>query len=85
MMIYDVIAVRYKPNNRPDVVLFYDENREMALKYMRKYVKSNGFSIENKDRMFSVANIVLRERTSTGEEIGRQSYRELFDILGKRL
>ena len=84
MMIYEVIAVRYT-TSRQNVILYYDEDKEKAIEYMRKYVKSNGFSIKDKDGCFSIANVVIRERKSTGEEIGRQSYRELFDIFGKRL
>lgn len=83
-VIYDVIAKRRSGNSRPDVILFYDEDRETAIKFMDKYYKQNGFTIVEKDGRFTIADIVLRERTSTGAEISRKSYIELFDVFGKR-
>lgn len=82
--IYDVIAKRYNENSRPDVILFYDEDRETAIKFMRDYKKKNGFTIYEKDGWFTIKNIILRERYSNGEEISRKSYIELFDIFGNR-
>ena len=42
---WKVILKRHRPSARPDVCIFFDENRNTALKEMQKYVKSNGFSI----------------------------------------
>ena len=83
-IIYDVIAKRHSGNSRPYVVLFYDEDKETAIKFMGKYDKQNGFTITEKDGRFTIADIILRERTSTGEEISRKSYIEIFDECGKR-
>lgn len=83
-IIYDVIAKRHSGSSRPDVVLFYDEDREAAIKFMDKYDKQNGFTIIVKDGRFTIADIILRERTSVGEEISQKSYIELFDIYGSR-
>ena len=84
-LIYDVIAKRHGGNSKPDCVLFYDEDREKSINYINEYVKKNGFSIYEKDGRFTIADIVLRERTGTGEKIREIPYRSLFDIYGKRL
>lgn len=42
-IIYDVIAKRSP--ELPNVILFYDEDRENAIAYMKKYVEKNGFAI----------------------------------------
>jgi hypothetical protein len=82
--IYDVIAKRHSNCSRPNVILFYDEDRETAIKFMRDYDKKNGFTIYEKDGRFTIADIILRERTPTGEEISRKSYIEIFDVFGNR-
>lgn len=82
--IYDVIAKRHSNCNRPDVILFYDEDRETAIKFMGDYDKKNGFTLEEKDGRFTIADIILRERYSTGEEISRKPYIKIFDECGRR-
>lgn len=82
--IYDVIAKKHKNCTRPDVILFYDEDREISIKFMENYVKKNGFTLYEKDGRFTIADIILRKRTSTGKEISRKSYIELFDVFEKR-
>lgn len=84
-MIYDVILKRHSGCSRPNVCIFYDEDREKSIKEMQKYAKEHGFSIVEKDGRFTIADIVLRERKSTGGIVSETSYRELFDALGKRL
>lgn len=84
-IIYDVIAKRHSGNSRPDVCLFYDEDREKSIEFMKKYAKKKGFVIEDKDGVFTIADIILRERESTGKKLSDTSYRELFDAIGKRL
>ena len=84
-MIYDVIAKRHRGSSQSDVILFYDEDKEKAINYMETYNKKHGFSIDEKEGTFSIADIILRERKPTGEEISRTSYRELFNVYGKRL
>lgn len=85
MIVYDVIATRFHPGIRPEVVLFYDEDKEMAIKFMNDYMKKNGYSISEADGRFPIADIVLRERTGTGEEISRKPYKDFFDVYGNRL
>lgn len=78
--IYDVIAKRHEGSSQPDICLFYDDDREEAIKFIEKYDKKHGFSIDEKGNTYSIADIILRERES-GTEI---TYRELFDMYGKR-
>ncbi len=84
-IIYDVIAKRYEGSSRQDVVLFYDEDREKAIAFMKKYRMQNGYSIHESDGRFTIADIILRERLATGEEISKKSYREFFDVYGNRM
>lgn len=82
--IYDVIAKRNK-GYLPDVCLFYSDDREEAIKYIEKYDKKHGFSIDEKGKTYSIADIILRERESTGKKLKDTSYRELFNMYGKRV
>lgn len=84
-MVYDVILKRHCGSSRPNVCIFYDEDREKSIKEMQKYINTHGFTIVEKDGRFTIADIILRERELTGEVISETSYRELFDALGKRL
>lgn len=45
----------------------------------------NGYSIQESDGRFTIADIMLRERLATGEEISQKSYRDFFDVYGNRL
>lgn len=83
-IIYDVIAKRHRGTNKPNVCVFYDEDKEKALKAMRDYDKKHGFCIETSEGTFSIADLVLREREATGKVISETSYHELFDINGNR-
>lgn len=85
MIVYDVIATRFHPGIRPEVVLFYDEDKEKAIKFMNDHMKKNGYSISETDGRFPIADIILRERTGTGEEISRRPYKDFFDVYGNRL
>lgn len=82
--IYDVIAKRHK-GYLSDVCLFYSDDREESIKYIEKYDKKHGFSIDEKGKTYSIADIILRERESTGKKLKDTSYRELFDMYGKRI
>lgn len=44
--IYDVVQRKHVPDSNPYVVVFYDEDREVAIEFMKKYIKQNGFVIE---------------------------------------
>lgn len=83
-IIYDVVAKRHRGSSQNDVVLFYDEDREKAIKFIGDYDKKNGFTITEKGGRSTIANIILRERKSTGEVISETPYIKLFDELGNR-
>ena len=86
MNVYDVILKRHSGSARKDVCIFYDEDKELAIKKMAEYVKKNGFSITEEDGRFSIATIILRERKPTGEIIKETPYHEIFDtVTGKEL
>lgn len=82
--IYDVIAKRHEGSSQSDVILFYDYDREESIKYMGKYDKEHGFTIDEKGKTYTIADIVLSERESTGKKLSDISYHELFDAFGKR-
>lgn len=85
-VIYDVILKRHNGSSRHNVCVFYDEDKELAIGAMSNYFKNNGFSITEKDGRFSIADIILRERKSTGEIISETSYHKIFNtVTGKRL
>ena len=89
-MIYDVLLKQqdYKPvtgyyGEPKYICIFYDDDRSKALKEMQKYVKQNGFVTPNKK--YTVADVVLRERESTGKVIRITPYCELFDVITDEL
>lgn len=89
-IIYDVLLQqrRYKPvtgyyGEPKYICIFYDEDKNRALKEMRKYVKKNGFVTP--DRQFTVEDVVLREREATGEVISITPYHKLFDTITDEL
>lgn len=84
-IIYDVLLVQrhYKPitgyyGEPKYICVFYDMDKKIALKEMRKYVKKNGFVTP--DKQFTVADVVLRERKATGEVICITPYHKLFNV-----
>ena len=89
-IIYDVLLQqrRYKPvtgyyGEPKYICIFYDADKNRALKEMRKYVKKNGFVTP--DRQFTVEDVVLREREATGEVISITPYHKLFDTITDEL
>lgn len=90
MIIYDVLLKQqhYKPiagyvGEPKYICIFYDENRKTALRAMQKYVKKNGFVTP--DKKLIVADVVLRERESTGKVINTYPYCKLFDVITDEL
>ena len=81
MNIYDFVLKRHRGSSRKDVCVFYDEDKELVVKKMGEYVKKNGFTITEKDRRFTIADVILRERKPTGEVIGETSYIEIFNTV----
>ena len=89
-IIYDVLLQqrRYKPvtgyyGEPKYICIFYDEDKNRALKEMRKDVKKNCFVTP--DRQFTVEDVVLREREATGEVISITPYHKLFDTITDEL
>ena len=78
---YDVILVRHANSSHSNVCIFYDEDKALALGEMAKYVKQNGFSIEEKGKRYSIADVILRERKSTGEIVKETPYHQLFNVV----
>lgn len=85
-MTYKVVLKRHEHTQRPDVCVFYDEDRETAIKAMKRYVEHNGFTIHEDDGWFTVADILLveQERYVGAPVISVKRYNEIFDIDGKR-
>ena len=56
---YKVVLKRHRPSVRPDVCVFYDEDRKKTLKEMQKYVKAHGFTTDDKDGRGKRSSILL--------------------------
>ena len=83
--IFDVILKRHEPSQKPNTIIFYDEDKDIAIDEIRKYVDKNGFTIFDNGHTFSIANVILRERESTGKTISEIPYCEIFNtVTGKR-
>lgn len=89
--IYEVVAKRHRKwdgrefvEDTRNVILLYDEDKETSIEFMQKYSKQNGFTLEEKGGKISIADLILRERESTGKEIARWPWIDIFDIYGKR-
>lgn len=78
---YRVVLKRHRPSTRPDVCIFYDDNRKTALKEMQKYVKAHGFTIDDKDGCFTIADVLLVKQTFTGDVISTTPYHKIFDVV----
>lgn len=81
MVEYQVILKRHKGSTRPDVCLFRDEDRNVALREMRRYCRTNGFTVQDKDGRFTIADIQLieQEPIAGAPVISVKSYHELFE------
>ena len=82
---YKVVLKRHRPSTRSDVCVFYDDDRKTALKEMQRYVKTHGFTIDDKDGRFTIADVLLVKQTYTGEVISETPYCKLFDVLNNEL
>lgn len=82
---YKAVLKRHRPAARPDVCVFYDENKTAVLNEMAKYVKANGFTISENDGKFSIGDVVLVQSSLTGETVSETPYHELFDVFGKKV
>ena len=89
-IIYDVLLEQrdYKPivgyvGEPKYICVFYDESKKAALKAMQNYVKKNGFVTP--DKQYTVADVVLRKRKTTGEVISITPYHKLFNTVTDEL
>ena len=89
-IIYDVLLQQqnYKPvtgfyGEPKYICIFSDEDRKITLQEMRKYAKQNGFVTPDKKQV--VADVVLRERESTGKIISITPYCRLFNTVTDEL
>lgn len=87
-IIYDVLLKHHPYQNQRDLppkytIIFYDESRKAALEVMQKYVKQQGFTTP--DKKYSIADVILRERESTGKEISITPYHKLFNTVTNEL
>ena len=80
MVEYSVILKRHRGSTRPDVCIFRDEDRSKALKAMKRYRQTEGYSVHDKDGWFTIADIVLVEQEPIvgAPIISETPYRELF-------
>ena len=80
MVEYEVILKRHPGSNRQNVCIFRDEDRATALKEMRRYYNQNGFTVQERDGRFTVADILLVEKEPVvGAPAVRETpYSELF-------
>ena len=86
MVEYSVMLKRFPGSARPDLCIFRDEDREKAIAAMRKYDRENGFSVEDRDGRFTIANIVLvaREPIAGAPVLSETPWSEIFDVNGQR-
>ncbi len=81
MVEYSVILKRHRGSTRPDVCLFRDEDRNAALREMRKYCQKYGFTVQDRDGRFTIADIQLIEQEPVigAPVVSVNSYHELFE------
>ena len=86
MITYYVVLKRHKGSSRPDVIVFYDEDREVAISEMRNYVRKNGFTVYDTDGRFTISTVALIEKEPIvgSPIISETPYHELFDHLDIR-
>ena len=67
-------------STKPDVCIFRGEDRDLAIKEMHKYCKQNGFTVQDREGRFTIADIVLveREPVVNAPIISETPYRFLF-------
>ncbi len=87
MIQYSVVLKRYEGTSRSDVIVYRDEDREKAISEMQKYVKTNGFTVHDKDGTFTIKTITLvaKEPIAGSPILSEIPYHKLFDHLGNRI
>lgn len=86
MVEFSVILKRFEGSNRPDVCVFINEDRELAIEEMRRYCKKNGFTVQDKDGRFTIKTILLVEKEPIygSPVISEIPYHKIFDHLDNR-
>ena len=84
---FSVWLRRHKGSTRPDVCIASYEDRDEAIRAMKKYCDKYGFSVKDADGTFTIANITLVEKEPVVGKpiISETSYCKLFDVCGKRI
>lgn len=81
-IIYEVILKRHPGGNKPSVIHFYDEDRDVAIKAMKLYDKKNGFTLVEDGHRFSIADIVLRARSVPDYDVvSETSFHEIDELM----
>lgn len=80
MVEYSVMLRRHRGDTRPDVCIYSSENREAALREMRRYVRQEGFTVTDYDGRYTVRNVTLveKEPIAGAPVLSETSYIELF-------
>lgn len=86
MVEYSVMLKRYPGSSRPDACIYQDEDRDKAIEEMRRYCKRYGFTVEDRDGRFTIANILLveKEPIAGSPVLSVKGYSDLFDIYDNR-
>ena len=86
MIEYSVILKRFPGSSRPDVCIFRDEDREAAIREMRKYCMHNGFTVHDSDGRYTNTDIILIEKEPIAGSpiLSTLSYHEIFDVNDNR-
>lgn len=83
--LYRALLKRHEASKRPNVCIYYDEDREAVIKAMYDYNKAHGFTIDEKEGTFTIADIILSEETLTGDVISQIPWHKIFDINRERI
>lgn len=86
MVNYSVMLKRFNGSARPDVCIYSDEDRETAIREMRKYCVKYGFTVSDDDGRHTISNIVLvaKEPIAGAPILSETSYIDLFDECDNR-
>lgn len=87
MIEYEVVLKRHAGTSGQYVCIFIDEDKYKAISYMIDYVKKNGFTIAEKGKRFTIANVLLieTERISGKPPVSVTPYIEIYDDINNTL
>ena len=86
MIEYSMMLRRYAGSSRPDVCVFRDEDREKAVREMGRYVDKYGFSVQDHDGRYTIADVTLlaKEPVAGAPVISETPYICIYDENGRR-